>query len=59
MTYGEAIHICQHLADYSENEIILAVEKILSMETINAVPKHTLRNIVQWFFDNCVEEAHP
>ena len=32
-----------------------AVEKILSMATINAVKKDTLLKVIRWFWDNCVE----
>lgn len=62
MRYGEAIAICNHINDdrIGDREIdteakLSAVEKILSMTTINAVKKDTLLNVIRWFWDNCVE----
>ena len=57
MTYLEAICTCDHIdsESVSLDEKLSAVEKILSMATINAVKKDTLLKIVRWFYDNCVE----
>lgn len=49
--YAEAINICQfHLNDSTVNieTKALAIHKIVSMETINAVNKRTLIGIMQW-----------
>lgn len=56
MSYGTAIHILEHITDYEQTDILEAVEKILSMATINAVRKQALLNAVRWFWENCVEE---
>ena len=62
MRYAEAILICSHIGEQTigGREIdtatkLSAVEKILSMATINAVKKDTLLNVIRWFWDNCVE----
>lgn len=62
MSYAEAIVICDHIGEQTigGREIdtgtkLSAVEKILSMTTINAVKKDTLLNVIRWFWDNCVE----
>lgn len=62
MRYAEAIMICDNIdADsIGGREIdmgtkLSAVEKILSMATINAVKKDTLLKVIRWFWDNCVE----
>jgi len=62
MKYVEAILICDHIDEQTigkreidEDTKLEAVEKILNMETINAVRKDTLLKIVRWFWDNCVE----
>ena len=62
MGYAEAILICSHIGEHTigGREIdtatkLSAVEKILSMATINAVKKDTLLNVIRWFWDNCVE----
>lgn len=49
--YIESINICQfHLYDDTIDTITkgLAIHKIMSMETINAVNKKTLRTILRW-----------
>ncbi len=56
MSYGTAIHILLNINEYTEQEILKAVQKILSMETINATPKQALLNGLRWFFDNCTVE---
>lgn len=60
MTYLEAIKICDNIEEHSEEEALQAIEKILGMETINAVSKGALLNVVRWFWKRCVtttEEA--
>ena len=61
MSYTEAIFVCDHI-DMQTMEIddemrLKAIEKILSMATINAVKKDTLLKVIRWFWDNCVEET--
>lgn len=57
MTYLEAIRTCDTIEDPGvETEIKLqAIEKILSMATINAVKKDILVKVIRWFWKNCVE----
>lgn len=64
MSYVEAILICNHIDEQTiggraidMDDKLAAVEKILGMATINAVPKDTLLKIVRRFWDHCVEEA--
>ncbi len=61
MTYLEAIAICKKLNTEEEELDCLvvgeAVQKILSMGTINAVNKDTLLNIVRWCFPMIWEEV--
>ena len=61
MTYLEAIVICKKLNTEEEELDCLvvgeAVQKILSMATINAVNKDTLLNIVRWCFPMIWEEV--
>ena len=59
MSYMEAIFICENIdkqdLEIDDEQRIIAIEKILSMATINAVKKDTLLKVIRWFFDNCVE----
>ena len=62
MRYAEAIMICDKidLGSIGGREIdtdtkLDAIQKILSMETINAVKKETLVKVIRWFWNNCVE----
>lgn len=62
MRYAEAIMICNEIDLDSiggreiDTDIKLdAIQKILSMETINAVKKETLVKVIRWFWNNCVE----
>ena len=60
MTYLRAIEVCDKIEEHSEEEALQAIEKILGMETINAVSKGALLNVVRWFWKRCVtttEEA--
>ena len=57
MTYVEAIYTCDNI-DSKNIELdtkLDAVEKILSMATVNAVKKDTLLKVIRWFFESCVE----
>lgn len=60
MTYLRAIRICTELnTDKEELDCLVvgeAVQKILSMATINAVKKDVLLNIVRWCFPMIWEE---
>lgn len=62
MKYVEAIKVCKSLDrnaidndTFSESVVLDAVEIILGMETINAVPKEALLNVVRWFWAKTVE----
>jgi len=61
MNYTVAIGVLLSLSDsrqdFAEEEVLDAVEKILSMETINATPKQALLNALRWFWDKTVEEV--
>lgn len=61
MNYTVAIGVLLSLGDirhkFTEEEVLDAVEKILSMETINATPKQALLNALRWFWDKTVEEV--
>ena len=56
MKYSDAIFICDDIDGdtFSLEAKLEAIEKILGMETINAVKKETLVKVIRWFFDNCV-----
>lgn len=58
MTYGEAIHYCEYINSETipEELKLQAIEKLLSMATLNAVNKDILIGVIRWFFENCVEE---
>ncbi len=53
MSYGKALDILGHLdtEEYPRPEIVNAIRKLLSMETINACTKETLRKTVKWLFE--------
>lgn len=63
MNYKVAIGILLSLTDsekqYDDDTVLAAVEKILSMETINATPKAAFLNALRWFWDKTVEEVEP
>ena len=50
MNYGKAIEIIATIQDekWTDGDRIEAIDKILSMETINAVKKDWLENAVRW-----------
>ena len=55
MTYHIAIEIIENLDKHSDEEIGLAIYKILNMATIMAVKKDNLLNVVRYLFDKCYE----
>ena len=55
VTYGKAIDIIEHIDEHSEEEIVAAIHRILSMTTIMAVNKDNLLKIIRWFFDRYYE----
>ena len=61
--YTVAIGVLLSLTDngkqFDDDTVLNAVEKILSMETINATPKDALLNALRWFWDKTVEEFEP
>lgn len=66
MKYIQAIDICRKLGRKSieedtvpESVVLDAVEIILGMGTINAVPKEALLNALRWFWAKTVKEAEP
>ncbi len=61
MKYGLAISVLLSLEGesaqrFSEDDVLDAIDTILGMETINAVPKDALLNALRWIWDKCVEE---
>ena len=57
MTYGKAIAICADIEnpEYTDEERGLAIHKIMSMETINAVTKDTLMKAIRWMWNQLFE----
>lgn len=60
MKYGLAISVLLSLEGesaqrFSEDDVLDAIDTILGMETINAVPKDALLNALRWIWDKCVE----
>lgn len=55
MNYSTAIKIIRNIHDHTEEEIRAAVLKILEMETINAVTKDDLLNVVRYLFFACYD----
>lgn len=55
MTYHMAIEIIENLDKHSDEEIGLAIYRILNMATIMAVKKDSLLNVVRYLFDKCYE----
>ncbi len=59
MNYKAAIDVLLSLkgseAQFDDDTVLDAVEKILSMETINATPKEALRNALRWFWAKTVD----
>ena len=53
MSYGTAIYIIENLDKHTDEEIGLAIHKILNMVTIMAVKKDSLLNVVRFLFDKC------
>ena len=50
MNYREAIMILNHIDDgtHTKEEIMAAIERILTMEMVSAISKETLRNTIRW-----------
>lgn len=64
MNYKVAIGVLLSLNDsekqfFDDDTVLDAVNKIISMETINATPKDALLNALRWFWDKTVEEVEP
>lgn len=57
MKYGKAIEILENLDKHTDEEIGLAIHRILCMASIMAVKKDTLLNVVRYLFDKCYEIA--
>ena len=55
MTYGKAIDTIEHIEERSDEEIALAIYRILNMASIMAVNKDNLVKIVRYLFDKCYE----
>lgn len=62
MRYVEAIMICDKIdldsiggREIDTDTKLDAIDKILSMESINAVKKETLVKVIRWFWKNCVD----
>ena len=55
MTYRKAIYVLENIDIHTSEEIGLAIHKILSMTTINAVKKDTLLNAIRYLFGKCYE----
>lgn len=66
MKYREAIEVCNSLDRkaimedaVSDDTVLDAVSVILDMETINAVPKQALLNVLRWFWEKTVDVDEP
>lgn len=55
MSYGRAIEIIENLDKHTDEEIAVAIYKILNMVTIMAVKKDSLLNVVRYLFDKLYE----
>ena len=55
MTYGKAIDTIEHIEERSDEEIALAIYRILNMASIMAVNKDNLVKIIRYLFDKCYE----
>ena len=55
MNYGKAIYTIEHIEEHTDEEIALAIYRILNMTTIMAVKKDSLLNVVRYLFDKCYE----
>lgn len=55
MTYGKAIDTIEHIERRSDEEIALAIYRILNMASIMAVNKDNLVKIIRYLFDKCYE----
>ena len=55
MTYGKAIDTIEHIEERSDEEIALAIYRILNMASIMAGNKDNLVKIIRYLFDKCYE----
>lgn len=55
MTYGKAIDTIEHIEEHSDEEIALAIYRILNMASIMAVNKDNLVKVIRYLFDKCYE----
>lgn len=55
MTYGKAIDTIEHIEERTDEEIALAIYRILHMPSIMAVNKDRLIKIIRHLFDKCYE----
>ena len=55
MTYGKAIDTIEHIEERNDEEIALAIYRILNMPSIMAVNKDNLLKIVRYLFNKCYE----
>lgn len=55
MTYGKAIDTIEHIEERTDEEIALAIYRILNMASIMAVNKDNLVKIIRYLFDKCYE----
>ena len=55
MTYGKAIDTIEHIEERSDEEIALAIYRILNMASIMAVNKDNLVKIIRYLFNKCYE----
>lgn len=55
MTYGKAIDTIEHIEERSDEEIALAIYRILNMASIMAVNKDNLVKVIRYLFNKCYE----
>lgn len=55
MTYSKAIDTIEHIEEHTDDEIALAIYRILNMASIMAVTKNNLVKIIRHLFDKCYE----
>ena len=55
MTYGKAMATIEHIEERNDEEIALAIYRILNMPSIMAVNKDNLVKIIRYLFDKCYE----
>ena len=55
MTYRKAIDTIEHIGERTDEDIALAIYRILNMASIMAVNKDNLVKIIRHLFDKCYE----